>query len=149
MKEKLAYPFISLVIAVIIGLQSVAVFGRVTSFFWPFVDYPMYHESHYEGEAINVRHHLIGILEGSGEVEILPKDLGIEFWQFQMDLSDAIKYEKLNIIEPYVQYYENRTGKHLIGLRLEEHPITLTREGFEPAPIEVVKTLNLPASGKE
>lgn len=149
MRAKLAYPFFSLVILVFLGLQSIAVFGRVPKFFYPFVDIPMYHFSHYEGEAIKVRHHLFGILKSSGEVEILPDDLGISFWKLETDLSNAIMHEEFTRIDPYVQLYESRTGQHLIGLRLEDHPITLTREGFQPAPFEVVKTLNLPASGRE
>ena len=149
MRAKLAYPFFSLVIVVFLGLESVAVFGRVPRFFYPFVSIPMYHLAHYEGESIKVRHYLIGILKNSGEVEILPDDLGVSFWQLQTNFSNAIIREDFTIIEPYVRHYESRTGNHLIGLRLEDHPITLTREGFQPAPFEVVKTFKLPESGRE
>lgn len=149
MRAKLAYPFFSIVIAMIIGLQSIAIFGRVTSFFWPFVNYPMYHDAHFEGEPIKIRHYVIAILDNSGELEIRPEDLGISFWKYHMDLSNAIKDENFTRINPYIQQFEIKTGKHVIGLRLEEHPLTLTREGFQPAPFEVVKTLMLPASGRE
>lgn len=109
-------------------------------FYWPFIDYTMYSKAHYPGDSIN-RYVLFGILKDSREVSISSFDLGLTFYQFINGLVPAMIKGETAKIQLYVQLYERNHGKSLVGLRLENHPIVLSRERSRPGAIQALKTI--------
>jgi hypothetical protein len=167
--KKLAVASISFVIATFLVLQAVAgfaplildgpaghrtaavarLFSNVYLVFppmlWPFLDYPMYCLPHHKGDALD-RYFVFGTLEDSTEVPIFPEDLGLHFWQFygqsqQIGVVVALLRENNKLIKTYVELYQSRHNKRLLGLRLENHPLILSREGANPGPRQVLKRI--------
>ena len=167
--KKLSVPLISFVIATFLVLQAVAGFvpmlldgpaGHRTAFvarlfsniylvfpplLWPFLDYPMYSIPHHDGDALD-RYFVFGTLEDSAEVPIFPEDLGLHFWQFygqsqQRSVVAALLHENSSLIKTYVELYQSRHNKRLLGLRLENHPLILSREAVNPGPRQVLKNI--------
>jgi hypothetical protein len=109
---------------------------------FPFLDYPMYKEPHYKGEKIQDVH-LYGVLDDSTEVEILPEDLRMNLWMFQLFLF-AIDQDNIEEINFYTNLYEEMHKADLVGLRLENHPYVLADEGLVQGAPEVIKVYSLP-----
>ena len=112
---------------------------------WPFLDYPMYSIPHHDGDALD-RYFVFGTLKDSAEVPIFPEDLGLHFWQFygqsqQRSVVAALLHENSNLIKTYVELYQSRHNKRLLGLRLENHPLILSREAVNPGPRQVLKNI--------
>ena len=132
----------SLVILIFLGLQTIALLGLYRGRLWPFVDYPMYRHPHYEGDSID-RYFLFGISEDNTEMPISAEDLGLNFWKFLWGFVPAVVEDRREQIEVYIDFYRTRHNKVLLGLRLENHPLVLSRNGLSPAPVQVVKTIRL------
>jgi hypothetical protein len=145
--EKLALLLTSLFIITLLSLQTVATFGGIYSFIWPFVNYPMYKQAHYEGESVHIRYMVFGILEDSTEVPILPEDLGLNFWKFDgihgEGFVPAIRSGDEKRLNSYVQEYQKRKGKKLAGLRLEDQPFILSPKGAKPARLQTLQIIRL------
>jgi hypothetical protein len=71
------------VIVAVLALQSVAVLARSGKWAWPFIDYPMYASSHYEGERIPARHVIYGITADGRELELTRDNIGVNLWLFE------------------------------------------------------------------
>ncbi len=165
--KKLAVPSTSFVIIMFLVLQIVAGFAPVIldgpaghrtasvarlfsdiylvfpPLLWPFLNYPMYCIPHHKGDALD-QYFVFGTLEDSIEVPILPEDLGLHFWQFygksqERGVVIALLQENNKLIKTYVELYQSRHNKRLVGLRLENHPLILSREGVNPGPRQVLK----------
>jgi hypothetical protein len=161
--KKFAFPSISLAVLAILLLQTVASFRILcppesirtlaplrllcAPSLWPFLDYPMYAEAHYAAERIH-RPVILGLLAGSVEVRIVPEDLGLHYWLFQ-DFISALRHEDGEQLKKYVDLYESKYDLKLTGLRLENHPLALFREGLRPAPLQVIKIIDLDARQKQ
>ena len=105
----------------------------------------MYSIPHHDGDALD-RYFVFGTLEDSAEVPIFPEDLGLHFWQFygqsqQRSVVAALLHENSNLIKTYVELYQSRHNKRLLGLRLENHPLILSREAVNPGPRQVLKNI--------
>ena len=131
---------ISLVIIALLALQTIAIFGSHLPRLWPFVDYPMYSAAFYEHDIID-HYYLFGILKDDTEVLILPEDLGLGFFKFLWRLVPAVKGYDREKLETYIQLYWIRHNKQMIGMRLENHPVAVSKEGLTPAPPQIVKTI--------
>jgi hypothetical protein len=108
---------------------------------FPFLDYPMYKEPHYQGEKIhNIQ--LFGILDDYTEVQINPEDLNMNFWMFEVFLF-AIDQEQHEDIHFYATMYEEMHRKNLIFLRLEDNPYILRDKGLFQGQPEVLKEYSL------
>jgi hypothetical protein len=110
---------------------------------WPFLDYPMYADSHQAGETIN-RFQVVGTLKDSKEVVISPEDLGMNFWLFQ-PFVHALGQGDIAEIKRYAAQYESRQGVELVQLRLETRPAVMTRQGVTFKPLKVVREVDLAA----
>lgn len=109
---------------------------------YPFLDYPMYAGARYEGVNIN-QYFLIGILEDGTEVTITSDDLNISRYDFLRNILPQIEKQNLQVIEKYVKIYEQKSHRNLINLRLENHPLVITRDGVNSSEKEVVVDLKL------
>ena len=137
----------SLVVVAVLTLQAAAVFGAISSLLWPFTDYPMYREAHYDGERLN-RYTVVGILGEATEVTLLPEDLGFNLWQFEKHLVRPLSRQHMEREDEKrlaiaLQIYQAKHRRTLTALRLENHPFVLSKSGMREAPTEVVKTVNL------
>ena len=112
-------------------------------FFWPFMDYPMYSVPHYVDDRIN-QYQVIGTLDDLNEVEIDYEDLNLDL-PFKMGIFyRAILENNEKNLAIYVDAYQHKYGKRLIGLRLENQPLVFLGNGVEPAPKKVVADVSLP-----
>lgn len=145
--------FASAVIVGVLALQGIAVLrltpGPVEKppFLWPFVDYPMYHRPHYEGDTIP-RQRVYGVLEDSTEVRVEPSDLGLEFWWLRRGLVFSMVGEDTSDVVGYARRYAERAGRSLTAFRLYRHPLVLRESGAEPALPVLVKEFRLDQSGE-
>lgn len=110
--------------------------------FWPFIDYPMYSYPNYLGDDIK-QYVIFGILPDSTEVRIQPEDLGINYWIFMYGFKEALRKNDRKDIKNFIELYESRNNKKLIGVRLENHPLILTKEGVSPGKAKVVTDVKL------
>ena len=156
----------SIVIFVILGVQTLAVVFRSPGSYWPFLDYPMYSGYHGEGDRIDVLRPLFAIFADRSEKQIFPQDLDLTVFQFENLLVSAIlcaaqkdkkdKKDKKELqsgrcvpqkaeerLKALLSPYEQRHGKHIISLRLEDYPYILTKEGAKKAPAQVLQILEL------
>jgi hypothetical protein len=148
--RKFVKPLLSLFIVLVLGFQVAATFRVLCPparlglpqiacepSTWPFVNYPMYSQAHYAGEKLN-QFFVYGLLPDLSEVPIVPRDLGITFYQFQA-LVEALNQGNMEESRFYAQEYEIRHDQPLIGLRLESHPMILEEGGWregEPETLE-------------
>jgi len=145
-KKGWGYFVVSLGIIGCLVLQGMATFTmnwRFYSYYYPFLYYPMYSTSHFKGERINVRHLVFAIFEDSTEQEILPQDLGLNFWEFEWGFKEAIVMENRKKLQTFLQPFRDRKEGEIESLRLENYRLVLTDEGAAPAPPEVLKTVEI------
>jgi hypothetical protein len=123
------------VILVVLALQGIAAAGLTpgpveeSPFLWPFLDYPMYTQPHYEGDGVP-RYRVTGITGDGREVEITPETLGTDYWIYQDAFLYSFMYRpQRDELEPGVRMYEGRHGVSLVEVRLENRPLVVTREG--------------------
>ena len=155
---KLGLPFTSLIILGFLTLQTVAAFRILcppgtllhlaplrllcSPSLYPFLDYPMYSDSFREGHKIE-QFLVFGVLEDSTEVSILPVDLGLNFWLFRMGFVSSLLQGNRERMETYIELYHRKHQRQLIALRLENHPLVLSKEGVNQAPPQVLKAIQL------
>ncbi len=134
----------SLVIVGVLGLQGLAGFSgnwRFSSYYWPFLSYPMYRFAHYVGDRIDVRFPVFFTLEDGRELEVFPEDLGLDYWKFMRNFKSAIQNEDAQMLDVYIREYQRRTGHRVVHLRLENYPLVLSSDGGRSAPSEVLKEI--------
>ncbi len=131
----------SLTIFSCLVLQAFAVFHPVSPRLWPFLDYPMYGRAHYQGEAIR-QFVAIGIFADASEARILPEDLGLDFWKFEYGPVQMLRRGDVESLKPYAQLYSDRQNKQLVGIRLENHPFTLSDQGVRAEVRQVVNSVS-------
>jgi hypothetical protein len=155
----------TMVIVVVLGLQSVAILLRSNAWIWPFTDYPMYAWSHHEGERVSARHYIYATTADGEEIEILPEDVGVNIFLFErwgrhlmenpsieVDTSGQVKNwlksttlfrllkgeDGTDMTELFVTMAERNLGKDIVKLRVEDTSYVVTRNGHAPATPHVV-----------
>lgn len=150
---------ISIVIFVILGLQTLAVVFRSSRSYWPFINYPMYSPYHRVGERIDVLRPIFATFADKSEEQIFPQDLGLTIFQFEnllvrtmlcaaqdkkeLQSGKCVPKEAKKRLKALLELYEQQHGKHIISLRLEDYPYILTKEGPKKAPAQVLQVLEL------
>jgi hypothetical protein len=109
---------------------------------WPFIHYPMYSDPHFAGEQLP-RYSVYGILADHTEVQIAPDDLGITVFQFESYFVPALLNHDRQQVESYATEYETRLGRDLLGLRLENRPLTLSQDGWKEEAPALMTTIAL------
>ena len=97
---------------------------------WPFIDYPMYAESHREGETLAASK-VVATADDGSEVRILPEDRTVD--PPPGALIVALILGDRPRADAYCESWRALHGHRLVSLRLEPHPLELTRDGFVPA----------------
>jgi hypothetical protein len=114
---------------------------RIFPAVWPFENYPMFSSVHYDGES-KEQWRIIGRLEDGREVSIKAQDLGLDIKLFNRQFLKALQDNNREAIENGVALYQRRQGRQLIEIRLENHPLRLSKGGWQPEAIQVVRTIN-------
>ncbi|OIP73052.1 MAG: hypothetical protein AUK43_01550 [Oscillatoriales cyanobacterium CG2_30_40_61] len=110
--------------------------------FYPFLDYPMYAGARYEGVKVN-QYLLFGVLKNGTNIPITHKDLEIYRYNLLRKIIPEIQEKNLSIIQQYVKIYEQNSHKNLVKLRLENHPLVITRKGVNPGEKKVILDLKV------
>lgn len=143
----------SLVVLTTLFLQGIAAFGirfgpiEKQPFMWPFLDYPMYGSAKLEGAEINFES-LIGILPDSTEVVIEPDDFSMPFFLFREQVLAAVRREDRDELQQHRAFYESRHEVQLIGFRLENRPLIVTRDGLAEGQPAVLHTISFAPDGE-
>jgi hypothetical protein len=132
--NKLWMALASMAIVVVLALQSLAV-ARRHHMGWPFIDYPMYSESHQEGERVAARRYVYATLADGRDVLLAPEDLGLgHFWLFRLWVEAPLLDADRAGLEFVPDAYREQRGGDIVALRIEDHPVIVTREGAKAAP---------------
>jgi hypothetical protein len=124
----------SMAIVVVLALQSLAVVRR-HHMGWPFIDYPMYSASHQEGERVRALRYVYATLDDGGEVLLAPEDVGlVHFWLFRLWVEAPLLGQERAELEFVRDAYRQQRGGEIVALRIEDHPVIVTRDGAEAAP---------------
>jgi hypothetical protein len=105
---------------------------------WPFLDYPMYSAPHRAGDVID-QFRVFGRLDDSSEVPILPADLHLDPFEFMYTFASQLQEATNETAHRYADIYQRTRGRRLVELRLENHPLVLSRDGVRPGPVRIVK----------
>jgi hypothetical protein len=132
--NKLWMALASMAIVIVLALQSLAV-ARRHHMGWPFIDYPMYSASHQEGERVQARRYVYAALADGSEVLLEPEDLGLgHFWLFRLWVEAPLLKQERAELEFVREAYREQRGGEIVALRIEDHPVIVTREGAKAAP---------------
>jgi len=151
-QAKVQRTVVSFIILFYLALQGSATFTmnwRFISYYFPFVNYPMYTATHYEGEHVRPGNIIVGRLDDNSEVEIHEKDLGLNYWQFRWGFGGAVLRGNQGEIVKYLLYYKGANGKRFTSLTVKSFPAIVTREGMRPSPPEDIRTVQLTYTDRE
>jgi len=97
---------------------------------YPFLNYPMYSQTHYEGDII-YQYPLTVTFEDSSQGELTATDLQITDYEFNRKLLPAIAKQDYSNVGEYIRKYEQQ-HKKVMSIRLEESPkFMITKNGLE------------------
>lgn len=97
---------------------------------YPFLNYPMYSQAHYEGDVI-YQYPLTVTFEDSSQGALTATDLQITDYEFKRKLLPAIAKQDFASVGEYIKKYEQK-HKKVMSIRLEESPkFTITKNGLE------------------
>ena len=143
MKNKL---LISLAILFYVGLQGFVVLGPQPeyggSYYWPFVDYPMYRYPHYRGSPVDF-FSVYAVHEDGTENLLTLETLDLSYWKFYSKVIKSINSNNPENLRPVAKYYEEKTGNRVKAFRLENRPLLVTEKGTVPGRPYVVQTVSL------
>lgn len=120
--------FVVSFLAAVIGVQAFIAIppGRHHSWFWPFMDYPMYSGAHHEGEEVSF-HRLEGTpCDGVEPVALTNTDLGILWFTFQ-DLLSTSAREGRDPGGRLTTLLEDALGGTLCGARVYQRTVVVGR----------------------
>ena len=147
MRTHFALPLITIFIVTLLFLQGFAVFGMIYSKLYPFTDYPMYSQAHYNGEPIRIRYLLYGISTDSSEILIMPEDMSMSFFEFERVFGwRLIKGRDLEERLQFIRDYETEHQINFKEIRIEEEVVKITDQGVERIPNKVLKVIVMDSS---
>jgi len=134
-------------IVITLGLQTLAVFGKLPQQLWPFLNYPMYRTARGAGDEI-LAYAVYGRSTSGEEYLLSAEDLGISVFKFQRGLVRAIRDGRAERAAVYASIYAERRGRPLESLRVVARPVVWNDGRAEPKPERTVATMTLPEAGK-
>ena len=111
--------------------------------YWPFIDYPMYHGAIREGDHIPVRTIVIARDSSGKETEITADMVGVGFFRF-LNLAQTLVSSDGghdNIIS--LLTHSVKSGNDLVEIDLLNYPLVITKDGAKAAPSELLKRIHL------
>jgi hypothetical protein len=74
--------------------------------------------------------------------------LGIGYWHFRRRFIPALARDNHDELKAFIRMYESTRGRRLVGVRLEDHPLIVAREGVRPAPPQILKSFTFEELGR-
>ena len=140
---------ITLVILFFLGLQTVAIAMKVGAApLWPFMDYPMFSGTRYEGDRIEIEPRVFATLDDGSEVQLTHMDFGLITWTFHGFIGhllsgDSETYDRRFDFDHLVRLYNDSHERKLSRIRIETSPWILTKNGGQQAPPEVLSEIDV------
>ncbi len=135
---------ITAIIFIFLSAQITAIVLPVPAYYWPFTDYPMYSPPHFEGDAVNPSYTIIGVRSDGTEHPTTPKDFGLSVfqhhWWFVVSL---LKNRDRDQVRTHINFLQTNLKNRFQHLRIEVHPYIISREGYSPGPVEVLKVIDV------
>ena len=113
---------------------------RTHTWYWPFIDYPMYAKPHYEGDRVKVSDPLVVRFADGSESEVDAASLGLNFWHL-MNLTRDLKEGDPNAAERLIRAHPR--GAEIVEARIYEYPIQVTRNGAAPLEEKLLMSIRL------
>ena len=134
---------ISIFVVLVLMLQGyvmvmMGVGKEIGEWYWPFIDYPMYSGSHYEGEYINAYYIVKAVMRDGRVVEVTEKDLGLNFFKF-IYIADGIKKSNKDDAHQLIRLHPE--GENIAAVRVYTAPYILTRTGRQQAEPKLLNTI--------
>src|SRR5579872_3939485 len=149
--EKVYRTIVSAFVAVVLLAQAATVFVTATrgtylrDRLFPVLEYPMYAPAHYEGERVIASWLLEGVYGDDLKIDIPKEMLKIDIFDFVHTVEGTINGNPnttATLVTLVREHVPN--AAQLTEIRIKNYPVRLTRNGPQPMPSEVVKTLPLP-----
>jgi len=149
--EKVYRTIVSAFVAVVLLAQAATVFVTATrgtylrDRLFPVLEYPMYAPAHYEGERVIASWLLEGVYGDGLKIDIPKEMLKIDIFDFVHTVEGTINGNPnttATLVTLVREHVPN--AAQLTEIRIKNYPVRLTRNGPQPMPSEVVKTLPLP-----
>jgi hypothetical protein len=119
--------------------------NAMLGWYWPFIDYPMYHGTINEGDHIPVRTIVIARDSSGNETEITANMVGsgIGLFRFLNLAQTLIKSdeEHTNHINLLISNLDN--SDNIVEIDLLNYPLVITKDGAEEAPSELLRRIDL------
>lgn len=126
-RRDLAIGAISCLIIGILSLQTFASFVDPGRWGWPFIAYPMYKTAHHDGERVLYNIKVFAMHPDSSENLISAGD--VPFWIFRRKLLGGVTTGNRAAVQPLVSLYCERTGRQVVGVRIEDMGVALSHKG--------------------
>ena len=108
--------------------------------YWPFLDYPMYSKTHFEGEAVKVRDQIAVILSDGTEHDVELDDVDLNFWFFQV-LAIRLVSNDPRGANQLVERHPR--GDEIREIVVYQYPVSVTKDGPAVHPRAKLKTIRL------
>jgi hypothetical protein len=134
--------FVAIALILQAGLVARAAMGKIGGpRFWPFINYAMYDDPHYEGETITAYYLIEGQRDDGTVVEISREALGMSIWHY-VKMSRELKDGRPEAVALLRQMYEG--PGELTEIRVKTLPYVVTRTGRAEKESVVVRRIPLP-----
>lgn len=135
---------ITAIILFFLAAQLTAVVIPVLSYYWPFTDYPMYSPPHFEGDVVKPVHTIVGLHSGDVQETTTPQDFGLTIFQQEWWFAPSLLHNRdPQKVQTYIDHLQSGRNIPFQKLRIELHPYVISRKGYSPAPVEVLKVIDL------
>ena len=118
-------------IGVILSLQVFVILKPCGGLIWPFTDYPMYSDAHFDGDIVH-RRKLFAVLEDNSQVRVSAQDFGLSQWMYQWGPLAAVRQQDIEWAHTFASFLERARGWRVKGFRLIDEPIVLKGHKLEP-----------------
>ena len=83
------------------------------------------------------------MLDDGSEVQLEPKDFGMNGWESLRVLQPAIREGNLATVRQLAQFYEDRHGEGIVVLRIEREEVALSADGWQTVASETEAAIDL------
>ncbi|WP_447968821.1 hypothetical protein [Nitrospira sp. M1] len=139
--HSLCFPLISLIILIFLVSQVAVILLPVPTYYWPFMDYPMYSKVRHENELVNENLELVGLTYDGQQRNIPPEELGLSFFKFNDWFVPRLRS---NLHDPSIHHYvEQLKAMEYEVFRIQAKPVRISRFGITDEPIQVFIDINM------
>jgi len=110
---------------------------------WPFITYPMYANSHQEGERVIYDVKAFAVYEDLTRNEIKRSELGMNIFLFQKHVWYPIENADIVSLQPLINRYCESTDNKLIRFELEDLGVAVSRNGPVSVEPQIISSLDV------